>query len=153
MTMSAAQRLRSILIVALFLGSSAQSAESRVIDVYHDPQCGCCKEWIKHLQANGFTVKDHPQPEIALVKKKLGVPYRLGSCHTGVYKGKFVEGHVPAAQVIELGKRKDLAGVAVPGMPMGSPGMEIGNHQQAYNVIAVTRTGTEQIMARHPAQP
>lgn len=145
------RRLRALSMLALLLGSGAQAVESRVIDVYHDPQCGCCKEWIRHLKANGFTVKDHPQAEIAPVKEKLGVPYRLGSCHTGVYKGKFVEGHVPAAQVLAVGQRKDLAGVAVPGMPMGSPGMEMGSRRQAYKVIGLTTAGQEVVVASYPA--
>lgn len=143
--------LHKPLWLALFLGAAVQAGEPQVIDVYHDPGCGCCKEWIRHLQASGFTVRDHAQAEIAPVKKRLGVPYHLGSCHTGVYKGKFVEGHVPAAQVVELGKRQDLVGVAVPGMPMGSPGMEMGSHRDAYQVIAVDAEGKESVFASYPA--
>lgn len=151
--MSATHRLRPTLFLALCLGTLARADEARVIDVYHDPQCGCCTEWVRHLKANGFTIKDHPQADMAPVKKKLGVPARLNSCHTGVYQGKFVEGHVPAAQVLELGKRKNLVGAAVPGMPMGSPGMEMGEHRQAYEVIGVRGDGRESVMANYPAQP
>lgn len=151
--MNAANRLRPALLLALFLGAGAQAAAPLVIDVYHDPQCPCCKEWIKHMQANGFAVRDHPQADVASVKQKLGVPYRLGSCHTAIYKGKFVEGHVPAAQVIELGKRADLAGVAVPAMPLGSPGMEAGARRQAYQVIGVRKDGKEIVVASYPALP
>lgn len=140
-------------LLALFLGSTAQAAAPLVIDVYHDPNCGCCKAWIRHLQANGFNVKDHPQPDITPVKQKLGVPYRLGSCHTGVFRGKFVEGHVPAAQVMALGQRKDLVGVAVPGMPLGSPGMEQGSTRHAYQVIGLRADGREVVVANYPARP
>lgn len=81
----------------------AQAAET--IDVYRDPNCGCCKEWIKHLGDNGFTVNDHVEPNMSAVKQRLGVAPRLASCHTGVIDGKFVEGHVPAEQVRLLAKR------------------------------------------------
>lgn len=149
--MTPSARLRPALLLSLFLGAGAQAAAPLVIDVYHDPQCPCCKEWIKHMQDNGFAVKDHPQADVASVKEKLGVPYRLGSCHTAIFKGKFVEGHVPAAQVLELGKRADLAGVAVPAMPAGSPGMEMGSRRDAYQVIGVTLSGKEVVVARYPA--
>lgn len=151
--MMPSRRLRPALLLSLLLGAGAQAAAPLVIDVYHDPQCPCCKEWIKHLQQNGFTVKDHAQADVASVKEKLGVPYRLGSCHTAVYQGRFVEGHVPAAQVIALGKRNDLLGVAVPAMPLGSPGMEAGGRRQAYQVIGVTRTHAEVVVASYSAQP
>lgn len=149
--MTRSSRLRPALLLALFLGATAQAAAPLVIDVYHDPHCGCCKDWIKHLRASGFTVKDHQIADVTPVKKKLGIPYGMGSCHTGVFKGKFVEGHVPAAQVIELGKRADLAGVAVPGMPVGSPGMEMGSRRDAYQVIGVTKDGREVVLANYPA--
>ncbi len=86
------------------------------------------------------------------VKQSLGVAPRLASCHTAVIDGKFVEGHVPAAQVIELTKRDDLLGIAVPGMPAGSPGMEIDGVQHAYQVIGLTKTGSDQVVAEYPAQ-
>lgn len=151
MTMTILRHHRLGALLALLIGSTAQAAAPLVIDVYHDPNCGCCKEWIKHLQANGFTVKDHPEPNMTPIKEKLGVPYRLGSCHTGVFKGKFVEGHVPAAQVVELSKRKDLVGVAVPGMPLGSPGMEVGTTRHAYKVIGLRSDGKEVVVASFEA--
>ncbi|PYC28660.1 DUF411 domain-containing protein [Pseudomonas mosselii] len=125
----------------------AQAAET--IDVYRDPNCGCCKEWIKHLSDNGFTVNDHVEPNMSAVKQRLGVEPRLASCHTGVINGKFVEGHVPAEQVRLLAKRDDLKGLAVPGMPMGSPGMEMGDHKDAYQVIGVTRDGQDTVVASY----
>lgn len=84
------------------------------------------------------------------VKQRLGVAPRLASCHTAVIDGKFIEGHVPAAQIVELSKRSDLRGIAVPGMPAGSPGMEVGGKQDAYQVIGLTQAGTDQVIAEYP---
>ena len=104
------------------------------------------------MEANGFNVIDHVERDMTSVKQRLGVAPRLASCHTAVIDGKFVEGHVPAAQIIELSKRDDLAGIAVPGMPAGSPGMEVGGTQHAYQVIGLTKAGTDQVIADYPAQ-
>lgn len=137
---------------ALFSITAVQAAESMTIDLHRDANCGCCKKWITHLEANGFKVIDHVESDMSSVKQKLGVAPRLASCHTAVIDGKFVEGHVPAAQVVELSKRNDLVGIAVPGMPAGSPGMEVGGVQHAYQVIGLTNAGTDQIVAEYPGQ-
>lgn len=137
---------------ALFTITSVQAAESMTIDVHRDANCGCCKKWISHLEANGFKVIDHVESDMASVKQKLGVAPRLASCHTAVIDGKFVEGHVPAAQVVELTQRNDLVGIAVPGMPVGSPGMEVGGVQHAYQVIGQTSSGTDRIVAEYPGK-
>ncbi|MNB92869.1 hypothetical protein D3C75_399820 [compost metagenome] len=135
----------------LFIGSAAHAAEPLTIDVYRELYCGCCKKWIKHLEANGFTVIDHVETNMSAVKQELGVPQNLSSCHTAVINGKFVEGHVPAEQIVELTKRTDLLGIAVPGMPVGSPGMEDGGMQEAYQVIGLTKAGADQVIAEYPA--
>ena len=103
------------LLAALSVTSAVQAADALTIDVHRDANCGCCKKWISHLEANGFKVVDHVESNMTAVKQRLGVAPRLASCHTAVIDGKFVEGHVPAAQVIELTKRDDLLGIAVPG--------------------------------------
>ncbi len=143
--------LRIAALSTLLFSAVGQAAEPVVIDVHRDANCGCCKDWIKHLESNGFTVRDHVERDMVAVKQRLGVPARLASCHTGVIDGRFVEGHVPAAQVLELRKRPDLAGLAVPGMPMGSPGMEMGDRRDAYQVIGLRKTGAEQVVAEYPA--
>jgi hypothetical protein len=97
-------------------------------------------------------VVDHLEDNMSQVKENLGVPAKLGSCHTGVVNGKFVEGHVPVEQIAELSKRPDLIGVAAPGMPMGSPGMESGNRRSAYQIIGLTRSGAEKVVADYPAR-
>ncbi|MCY1288082.1 hypothetical protein D9M70_371010 [compost metagenome] len=120
---------RLSVLAGLLMASIAQAATT--IDVYRDPNCGCCKSWIKYQEANGFSVNDHVEPNMSALKQRLGVAPRLSSCHTTVIGGKFVEGHVPVAQIRELEKHPELLGIAVPGMPVGSPGMEMGQLRQA----------------------
>ncbi|WP_347900495.1 DUF411 domain-containing protein [Pseudomonas purpurea] len=144
--------LRLAALGALFISSMAQAADLIPIDVHRDANCGCCKSWISHLEANGFKVIDHVEPDMSAVKQRLGVAPRLASCHTGVINGKFVEGHVPAEQVLALSKRQDLLGVAVPGMPTGSPGMEMGGQVDAYQVIGLRTNGTDEVIADYPAR-
>lgn len=141
--------LRLTALAGLFMASIAQAATT--IDVYRDPNCGCCKSWIKYLEANGFSVNDHVEPNMSAVKQRLGVAPRLSSCHTAVIGGKFVEGHVPVAQIRALEKHPELLGIAAPGMPAGSPGMEMGSARQAYQVIGLTRDGTDEVIADYPA--
>jgi hypothetical protein len=139
-------------LLALFLVTGlAQASEPLTIDVHRDANCGCCKAWISHLQDNGFTVNDHVEADMSTVKQRLGVPPRLASCHTGVIDGKFVEGHVPAADILKLRERADLIGAAVPGMPMGSPGMEYGGRVDAYQVIGLDRERNDQLLSDYPS--
>ncbi|MCF4980944.1 DUF411 domain-containing protein [Pseudomonas gessardii] len=144
--------LRLTLLSALFMSSLAQAAELIPIDVHRDANCGCCKQWISHLESNGFKVNDHVEADMSAVKQRLGVVPRLASCHTAVIDGKFVEGHVPADQVLALRKRNDLLGIAAPGMPMGSPGMETEGMSDAYQVIGLTREGKDVVVAQYPAR-
>ncbi|WP_165676991.1 DUF411 domain-containing protein [Metapseudomonas otitidis] len=139
--------LLPLLVAPLF----AQAADPVTLDVYRDPNCGCCKAWISHLRDNGLQINDHVENDMAAVKERLGVPHRLGSCHTGVIDGKFVEGHVPARDVLRLRERADLIGAAVPGMPIGSPGMEMGDRQDAYQVVGLDSQGRESVLAEYPA--
>lgn len=143
--------MRRLVLLALAFTSAIQAAEPVAIDVYRDPSCGCCHDWVRHLQANGFAVNDHVETNMGKIKSSLSVPYSLGSCHTAVIDGKFVEGHVPAADILRLRRQPDLIGAAVPGMPVGSPGMEIGDRQEAYQVIGVTRGGERRVLADYPA--
>ena len=144
--------LRLAALSALLMSPLAQAAELIPIDVHRDANCGCCKKWIAHLESNGFKVNDHVEPNMSEVKQRLGVAPRLASCHTGVIDGKFVEGHVPADQVLALRKRDDLLGIAAPGMPMGSPGMEMDGSSDAYQVIGLTREGKDVVVADYPAR-
>lgn len=141
--------LRIAAFTTLLMTGAVQAAD--VIDVYRDPNCGCCKDWIKYLEVNGFSVRDHVEPNMSEVKQRLGVAPRLASCHTAMIDGKFVEGHVPVAQILDLKNHPDLVGVTVPGMPAGSPGMEYGQTKQPYQVIGQTLSGTDQVVADYPS--
>lgn len=142
--------MRRLLLATTLFASLAQAAEPIAIDVHRDANCGCCKSWIKHLEENGFEVTDHVEPNMAAVKERLGVPHRLGSCHTAVIDGKFVEGHVPAADIFKLREQPGLIGAAVPGMPMGSPGMEMGDRKDAFQVIGLSKQGGESVLNSYP---
>lgn len=142
--------MRLPLLLTCLLAGLAQAGESLTIDVHRDANCGCCTAWIDHLEANGFTVNDHVEHDMSAVKQRLGVPSRLASCHTGVIDGQFVEGHVPAADILRLRQRPELLGAAVPGMPLGSPGMEYGERVDAYQVIGLDRDGRDQVLADYP---
>lgn len=141
--------MRTLVLTGLLLSSALHAAEAPSIEVYRDPNCGCCSAWVEHLQTNGFTVNEHIEQDMSAVKQRLGVPPRLASCHTGVINGQFVEGHVPARDVLGLKQRPELAGLAVPGMPHGSPGMETGR-QDSYEVIGLDRQGKESVVQRYP---
>lgn len=141
--------MRTLVLTGLLLSSALHAAEAPSIEVYRDPNCGCCSAWVEHLQANGFTVNEHIEPDMSALKQRLGVPPRLASCHTGMINGQFVEGHVPARDVLGLRQRPELLGLAVPGMPHGSPGMETGR-QDSYEVIGLDRQGQESVVQRYP---
>ncbi len=120
-----------------------------VITVYKDPGCGCCKSWIEHLIKHGFRVNAKDTPDMQDVKTSLGIPKKLGACHTAMINGYLIEGHVPAADIQKLLRTKPkIAGLAVAGMPTGSPGME-GGTPQHYQVLAFDRLGNTRIFARY----
>lgn len=138
---------------ALFgLSLSVAAAPVTVIDVFRDPNCGCCTKWISYLEKNGYQVKDHLESDMHAFKQAHEIPERLSSCHTGIIGGKFIEGHVPVEQIIVLEQRDDLRGVAAPGMPTGSPGMERGGVREAYQIIGMTRKGGDEVVASYKAQ-
>lgn len=114
------------------------------VEVWKDPNCGCCKDWVVHMEANGFDVKVHDSGNTA-ARKRLGIPDKLGSCHTALVGGYAIEGHVPAREVHRLLKERPAAvGLSVPGMPVGSPGMDgkiYGDRKDPYDVMLISRSG------------
>lgn len=136
---------------ALLAATGVRAATATPMTVYHDPGCGCCKAWMGHMKTAGFAVTAVPTADMAAVKTRLKVPAALHSCHTAVVGGRVIEGHVPAADVGKLlaARPRGVAGLAVPGMPMGSPGMESADGSRTpYQVIAFGSTG-QSVFARH----
>lgn len=122
------------------------------VEVWKDPNCGCCQDWIAHLQSSGFAVKTHEIGNNA-ARVRLGMPNKLGSCHTALVNGYVVEGHVPANDVKRLLRERPKAlGLAVPGMPIGSPGMdgaEYGGRKDRYEVLLVQLDGSTRTFSRY----
>ena len=136
-----------VAVLSMWFSATAFAAE---ITVYKSPTCGCCKEWVKHLQANGFNVIARDVPDVSRYKAANDVPVTLGSCHTATVEGYVIEGHVPASDVKRLLKeRPPIRGLAVPGMPIGSPGMEQGSHKERYDVLTFDKQGNTSVYARH----
>lgn len=131
----------------------APAVAKTVIQVYKSPTCGCCKNWVDHVRANGFQAEvfDVSEEELQARKAKLGVGPRLASCHTAIVNGYVVEGHVPAADIQRMLKEKPpIIGIAAPGMPVGSPGMEVpGGRKDKYDVVAFSKGGATRVFASH----
>lgn len=129
--------LQSILVSSLSSPLLAYAAAAPLVEVYKSKECGCCEGWIEHLKANGFAVKAHNVDDTSAYREKFGIPQELGSCHTGMVKGYALEGHVPASEIKRLlAERPKAIGLAVPSMPLGSPGME-GKRRDPYDVFLV----------------
>lgn len=127
------------------------SAAPPTLTVYKTKTCGCCGKWVEHMRASGFKVIVNEVASTGEYRQKYGVPEKLQSCHTAVLDGYTIEGHVPAAEIQRLLKEKPKAkGLAVPGMPAGSPGME-GSHQDAYSVVRFDEGGVLSVYQRYPA--
>jgi len=140
---------RVVFTAALCLGFIVPSYATEVV-VYKSPTCGCCKEWVKHMQANGFTVVTHDVANIIPYKTVNGVPATLGSCHTARVDGYVIEGHVPANDIKRLLKeRPPVVGLSVPGMPNGSPGMEQGGRKDRFDVLTFDKQGKTGVYARY----
>jgi hypothetical protein len=143
-------RIRSPLLAALALLACAQTAAATTIEVVKSPYCGCCTHWVEYLRAEGFEVRVVETLDVTPTARRLGVPDNLRSCHTASVEGYAIEGHVPAADIRRLlSERPNAAGIAVPGMPLGSPGMEQGDRRQPYATILFTRDGRRSVFARH----
>lgn len=152
-------KLCLLLIIAVLAacGSSAPNQpavdrqDSLVVTVFKDPACGCCSAWIDYLAESGFLVETKDVQHLAAVKAQHQVPPDLQSCHTAILDGYIIEGHVPVAEMEWLlGEQPDISGIAVPGMPIGSPGMVVqGVAPQPFDVIAWSKDGQTQVFASH----
>jgi hypothetical protein len=131
---------------------AAASAKMIFAEVWKDPNCGCCKDWVAHLEAGGFKVKVNDIGNDR-IRERLGVDRKYGSCHTALVGGYAIEGHVPVKEIQRLLKEKPTAlGLAVPGMPVGSPGMDgglYGNRKDPYSVMLLTKDGGATVYQRY----
>ena len=138
------------ILAPLVLMASAESAVAATLRVTKSASCGCCKHWVEHMRKAGFTVEVREVEDVGPTAKRLGVPEMLRSCHTSQVGGYVIEGHVPAADVKRLLAAKPKAtGIAVPGMVVGSPGMENGDRKEPYQVILFDRAGKTKVFASH----
>ncbi len=142
-------RLHSLLLIAALGSTHVWAQSSAAVEVFKSPYCGCCGKWVEHLRQNGFQVNTHDVEDVTAARKKMGMPDRMGSCHTAKIGGYVVEGHVPAADIQRLLKEKPKAlGLAVPSMPPGSPGME-SSKPIPYQTLLVQFNGSTRVFAQH----
>jgi len=141
----------ALLNAVLPLASHAMGSAPPRLTVYKDPSCGCCTKWVAHLRAAGLHPDVHDRSDMDTLKDSLGVPTSLRSCHTAIVGRYVIEGHVPAADMQRLVATapKGIIGVAVPGMPAGSPGMEVPGRADRFDVIAFASDGTTKLFAHH----
>jgi hypothetical protein len=140
-------------VLALASSTMVAYAAPTTMQVWKDPTCGCCKDWIAHLEKSGFATTVIEQGNSA-ARARLGMPQKFGSCHTALIQGYVIEGHVPAADIQRLLKDKPKAlGLSVPGMPIGSPGMDgpaYGSRRDAYQVLLIQRDGSTTVFNTYP---
>jgi hypothetical protein len=153
------QRRHLVQALATLVGSAVIApgllAQSKPqVEVWKDPSCGCCKDWVSHLESNGFAVRVFETGNDA-ARTRLGVPDKLGSCHTALVGGYAIEGHVPAREIHRLLKERPAAiGLSVPGMPVGSPGMDgaiYGGRKDPYAVLLIQRDGSTRVYQSYKA--
>jgi hypothetical protein len=141
-----------IALASLPMGSAMAQQSKILVEVWKDPNCGCCKDWVTHLESSGFAVKVNESGNDAM-RAKLGMPQKLGSCHTALVGVYAIEGHVPASDIRRLLKDKPAAvGLSVPGMPVGSPGMDspvYGKRRDPYDVLLVLKSGESRVYASY----
>lgn len=129
--------------------SNSASVNAKEVVMYKNPGCQCCTGWARHMERAGFKVTEKPTPKLASIKADQGVPYTMGACHTALVGGYVVEGHVPIEDVQRLLKEQpNVKGIAVPGMPAGSPGMESPD-PEPYKVFLIGNDGTQSVYAEH----
>ncbi len=147
------KKILIVLAICLTAGSTAfaKDAISKDITVYKNPECGCCNKWIKYLKQNNYNVTEINTRNVAAEKKRLGVPEKLAACHTAVIDRYVVEGHATHRDIKRLLLlRPEVTGIAIPGMPIGSPGMEHGSTKEKYNVMTFDKkTGKAEVFVKH----
>ena len=145
--------LKSIFVIALFSTNlRAEPPKALDITVYRDANCSCCGKWLEHLKANNFNVEDIVTNDVQTIKQNHGVSDKLASCHTALVGDYVIEGHVPANDIMKLLKSKPkVIGLAVPGMVNGTPGMEMGEHKNAYEVVSFDKDQKTAVFSSYEA--
>jgi hypothetical protein len=147
--------MRTLLLLSLTVFGVTPAAAADTpssIEVWKSTTCDCCGAWVKHLSANGFTVKvnDADSGALAALKRQAGISDKLASCHTAKIDGYVIEGHVPGSDIKRLvAERPDAIGLTAPGMPIGSPGMEQGGEFEPYDVLLIKKDGSTEVFAKH----
>ena len=147
-----AMQLVFALLAALLWASPALAAAATSVEVWKSATCKCCINWVKHLEANGFavTVNTADPSMLDRIKRQSGIGENIAACHTAKIGPYVVEGHVPATDIKRLvAEQPDALGLAVPGMPVGSPGMEQGSETEPYDVLLIKKDGTTEVFASH----
>lgn len=149
--MNRRQALLALSAFPLLTHAAPDAAAAPRIVVNKTPTCGCCGLWVAHLEKAGFVTEVHNMDDLGAIKQRVGVPYGMGSCHTAEVGGYFIEGHVPAEDIKRLLRERPSAkGLTVPGMPAGSPGMEVASgHIDRYDVLLVDKNGQTKVYATH----
>lgn len=153
------KKVKNYLAIALlcnvgFVSAQGSKLQDKVdIVVNRSPTCSCCGKWVEHLKQNNFNVEDIVSDDVQPVKNKYGVTQELASCHTAIVNGYVVEGHVPADDIRTMLKNKpNIVGITVPGMPMGTPGMEMGGKKNPYQVISFDKKNQTQVFNSYSAE-
>jgi hypothetical protein len=144
----------ALLVNAGFAWAEVTQAEEKIdIVVNRSPTCSCCGKWVEHLKRDNFNVKDVVSDDVQSIKNKYGVTQELASCHTALVNGYVVEGHVPANDIRALLKNKpDVIGITVPGMPSGTPSMEMGGKKDAFQVLSFDKKNQRQVFNSYQAE-
>ncbi len=138
--------------IAILVTAIARAGGDQVRDivVYKNPECGCCSKWVEYLQSHDYNVTVEDTRDVYAIKKRLGVPERLAACHTAVIDGYVIEGHITHRDIRRLLLfRPEVTGIAVPGMPIGTPGMERGDSKQPYDVMTFDAQGNTEVFVKH----
>jgi hypothetical protein len=139
-----------LMLVAIPAVACSAPSRATALNVYKSPSCGCCGAWVEHVKRTGFKVVVHETDDVSPLAKSLGVPDQLRSCHTAVADGYFIEGHVPASDIRKLLRERPSArGITVPGMPIGSPGMDQSDQREPFSTLLVGRDGSVKTFETH----
>lgn len=137
----------AIAAVIVLTTANAEAASAMPdITVYRDPDCSCCGGWMEHLEAQGFQTNNMPTADVDTLKQQYGIPDDLTSCHTAIVDGYVIEGHVPIEEIKRLlAERPNITGITVPGMPVGTPGMESGDERESFTVFSFDEQGNTEV--------